>query len=179
MGNRGFDQMDEVERDYNEVLDIVVASLGENYKDFDEFVDVEEIKNANKTAFEMRVKEKRDLQQKMKEALEKEVYEKERFMRTRMTMRELLDNYTKLSKEEYERRQMNALDKFMRQQGIKEYEGDEFKKVLDEMDFYVGPYSMKMAQEFLDKAKAQTFEAISIVKMEYFLYGVKEAHRCI
>jgi len=48
---------------------------------------------------------------------------------------------------------------------------------------YMGPYSLIMAEKFIKKeeaSKADTRdERISFVKMEYFLYAVSEAHRCV
>ena len=46
----------------------------------------------------------------------------------------------------------------------------------------MGPYSIKMASDFLkmiERQKSSQQEKISCVKMEYFLYAVSDAHRCV
>lgn len=53
--------------------------------------------------------------------------------------------------------------------------------VLKETQSYLGPYSIKMAHDYLKNLetsrKAQ--EKISFVKMEYFLYAVTQAHNLV
>jgi hypothetical protein len=46
---------------------------------------------------------------------------------------------------------------------------------------YMGPYSLIMAEKFIKLAEKQApkGERMSFVKMEYFLYAVSEAHRCV
>ena len=60
--------------------------------------------------------------------------------------------------------------------------GDGFLDLLRETQTYLGPYSIKLAYDYLkrfEKQQQTRQEKISFVKMEYFLYGVSEAHRCM
>ncbi len=50
--------------------------------------------------------------------------------------------------------------------------------VLKETQSYLGPYSIKMAHDYLKSLETsrKQQEKISFVKMEYFLYAVTQAH---
>lgn len=54
--------------------------------------------------------------------------------------------------------------------------------MLKQTQSYLGPYSIKLAHEYLkrfEREEKSRQERISFVKMEYFLFGVSEAYRTV
>ena len=51
----------------------------------------------------------------------------------------------------------------------------------EQKDVYLGPYYLQLVDQFLAKAhpKDNGLEKISLWKMEYFLVGIREAHKII
>lgn len=79
-------------------------------------------------------------------------------------------------------KQRELLKKFVESRGMNDHEGDGFMKVLKETQTYLGPYSIKLAHDYLqrfEKEEKSKQEKISFVKMEYFLFGVSETYRTI
>ena len=62
----------------------------------------------------------------------------------------------------------------METQGYGDMQGEGFLSVLKETQSYLGPYSLKMANDYLRKVEIskKQQEKISFVKMEYFLYAM-------
>jgi hypothetical protein len=109
-----------------------------------------------------------------------------------MKLEDLLESVSTSTKEtsskfEDDLRQRQTLKNFVLTQGASagSYQdlshSDGFQQVLSQTQAYMGPYSLKMANDYVqgqEKAQKPTSqERISFVKMEYFLYAVSEAHR--
>ena len=74
------------------------------------------------------------------------------------------------------------LKKFVESRGQYDSAGEGFLQALKQMEVFLGPYSIKLAHEYLRKFETEEKtkqEKISFVKMEYFLFGVSEAHRTV
>ena len=70
----------------------------------------------------------------------------------------------------------------MDNKGYNDYEGEGFLGILKETQTYLGPYSIKMAHDYIQKCEKKEHkgqEKISFVKMEYFLYAFGETYRCV
>lgn len=66
--------------------------------------------------------------------------------------------------------------------GSADHHGDGFMEILRQTQTYLGPYSIKMAHDYIkrfEREEKTRQERISFVKMEYFLYGVTEAYRTV
>lgn len=77
---------------------------------------------------------------------------------------------------------MDLLMKFVMTKGDADHHGDGFLQILKQTQAYLGPYSIKMAHDYIkrfEREEKTKQERISFVKMEYFLYGVSEAFRNI
>ncbi len=77
---------------------------------------------------------------------------------------------------------MELLMKFVATKGSEDHHGDGFLQILRQTQAYLGPYSIKMAHDYIkrfEREERTKQERISFVKMEYFLYAVSEANRNI
>jgi hypothetical protein len=73
------------------------------------------------------------------------------------------------------------LKNYIETKGYGDYHGEGFLSVLHETQSYLGPYSIKMAHDYLRKLETskKEQEKISFVKMEYFLFAVTQAHETV
>lgn len=98
-----------------------------------------------------------------------------------MTFEQLMQTIQNIDPKEEEMKEQQALKNYVETKGYGDYHGEGFVNVLHETKSYLGPYSIKMAHDYLRKLetskKAQ--EKISFVKMEYFLYAVTQAHETV
>ena len=88
----GDDISEEAERDYDQILDIIVTSLQDNYGD-DEYnaaLDMVQLQRANESEFEKMMREKTELEERMREGLRQKIDEEHRKARTSMTIDQLL-----------------------------------------------------------------------------------------
>ncbi|CDW75782.1 UNKNOWN [Stylonychia lemnae] len=175
---------EEYEKDYDAVLDILVQSITENYgnDEYNHALDKAKLNQEQETEFEKMMREKHEKVVRRSERIQQKVYEQERAMRTTMKIEDLLRTQVNMPQQEYEKQQRIMLKKFAESQGKYDSEGEGFLEVLRQTQAYLGPYSIKLAQDYLDKFKKQErnkSEKISFVKMEYFLFGVSETYRII
>ena len=98
-----------------------------------------------------------------------------------MTFDQLLQTIDTSDPREEEIKQAEALKKFVETKGYGDHQGEGFLAVLKQTQSYLGPYSLKMAHDYLRKVETskKQQEKISFVKMEYFLYAVSQAHETI
>ena len=99
-----------------------------------------------------------------------------------MSFEELMKSIQTVNPREEERKQHELLHKFVEKHGLTDHHGDGFMKLLNETKSYLGPYSIKMASDYLHSLEVQEKsqqEKISFVKMEYFLYAIVQAHECV
>lgn len=118
----------------------------------------------------------------MRENLRLRVEEELRKRRTRMSFEELLQSLQPADAKAEENKASQALRRFVEKHGYMDHQGEGFLGVLKQTQQYLGPYSIKMAHDHLKQVEAQKqspVEGISFVRMEYFLYAVTEAHRCV
>lgn len=131
--------------------------------------------------------EKKEMEDRMRATLQRRIYEEQRRIRAdkdNVSIEQLIEMVCKKPQEEYERQQMDLLKKFVAQRGMQDRDGEQFQKILRETQGNLGTYSIKMAHDYVnklfrDKGKPSDQEKISFVKMEYFLYGITQAHRVI
>lgn len=139
-------------------------------------------KLATESEFERVIREKQELEARLKEAMRQRIDDEMRARRGRMSFDELLNSVHDMETKEEEKRQQEALRKFVESRGYMDQHGEGFMGLLKQTQSYMGPYALKMAHDYLKKqeqGKTERHEKISFVKMEYFLYAVTEAQRCV
>lgn len=87
--------------------------------------------------------------------------------------------------DEEQRKQREDLRRFLDLNAAQDADGAKFMKHLEESKIKFGPYALKVAEDYIrkqryeqeaaQKAGVDAQERISLVKMEYFLFGVVEA----
>lgn len=184
-----------VEKEYDEVLDILKESIQANYgeDEINAALDVVDLKEGGfETDYEKHVREQaQEAEAALKrgqEALEEEA----RRRRCTASLEQLLaEEVHGESREEVRKKQREELARFLDARAGQDTDGSEFQALLEESKIRFGPYALKLAEEFFQaqlkrkKMKAnpngvkEDQEKISFVKMEYFLYGVTEADTLI
>lgn len=162
------------EKIYDQVLDIMYSSIEDNYGHDELNLALEMLTRKTEleveTEFERNVRSKQVLEKQMQDALIDKVETEARKERTKMSIEQLLATVAEQApKEEFAKT------------GQPQDTG--FLSKMHTSQAYMGPYSLIMAEKFIkieEAARAnQRDERISFVKMEYFLYAVTEAHRCV
>lgn len=74
------------------------------------------------------------------------------------------------------------MKRFVDTKGHADKDGEGFLEVLRQTQSMIGPHSIKLAHDYLNRSEREAKskqEKISFVKMEYFLYGITEAHTIV
>eukprot|EP00347_Sterkiella_histriomuscorum_P005365 403356888 len=173
------------ERDYDQILDIIVRSIQENYGE-DEYnyaLDMAKLTKEEESEFERGMREKHEKLAKQFQRLEQKKYDEKRLMRTTMSIEKLIETQCNIPQYVYEAEQRLLLKKFVESRGHNDSAGEGFLALLSQSDkVRYGPYSIKLAHDYLkrfEKAENSKQEKISFVKMEYFLYGINESFRIV
>jgi len=85
----------------------------------------------------------------LKETMRLRIEEQMRAQRTRMTFEELMQSIKTEDPREEERKQIEALRKFVEKNGYNDHHGDGFMNQLRETQSYLGPYSIMMAHKYI------------------------------
>ena len=184
-----------VEKEYDEILDILKTGLCKNFgnDEVNQALNCAELKQGSlETEFEksMRIKnEKND--QRLKFA--QHIIEEERRKRRNDPSTDIADLIqTEIWDviDEEQKKQREEWTNFMNRGAMMDPDGAKFMKHLETSKIKFGPYALKIAEDFIHKQRllmqeqknpGKNFgqEKISFVKMEYFLFGVAEADRLI
>jgi soluble cytochrome b562 len=134
-----------------------VNSLCESYgqDEINQALDVVNLdaKTEDTSEFDRMVRERKDLEDRLKQSIKQRAEDELRAQRSRMTFDQLLQTIDNSDPREEEIKQAEALKKFVETKGYGDQHGEGFLAVLKQTQSYLGPYSLKMAHDYLRKVE--------------------------